>query len=225
MIILQSEKSQNNYHWIVGKFTPEFTENPANFLCVTEQEYLQQMTHGKRRNEYLQTRFVLKSKLAEILKIHPTKIEFTTQGEGKPVLANADTFMDFNISHSHDYYAIVLSTAGQVGIDIEKYRDSKTLVAVAKRFFSSYEADLIAAQTEQEKQTRMFTKIWAGKEAIIKTVASGVLKSAGEILMDEQTWKIKKLPADFGELHSWEVNFIESIPDYICSVAFKKTTP
>jgi len=224
MIILQSEKSQNSYRWFVGKFTPEFTENPDDFLCAAEQEYLQQLTHGKRRNEYLQTRFVLKRKLAEILKTHPAKIEFATQGEGKPVLTNADTFLDFNISHSHDHYAIVLSTEGQVGIDIEKCRDSKTLVAVTKRFFSAYEAELIAAQTDQEKQARIFTKIWAGKEAIIKTVASGVLKSAGDILMDEQTWKIKKLPADFGELDSWEVNFIEVIPDYICSVAFKKTT-
>ena len=222
MIILQSEKSQNNYHWFVGKFTPEFTADLADFLCAAEQEYLQQLTHDKRRNEFLQTRFVLKNKLAEILKTSAHTIEFETQGEGKPVLLNSKTFIDFNISHSHDYYAIVLSNAGQVGIDIEKCRDSKTLAAVAKRFFSEYEAELIAAQTDQELQTRMFTKIWAGKEAIIKTVASGVLKSAGEILMDEQTWKIKKLPADFGELHSWEVNFIESIPDYICSVAFKK---
>lgn len=222
MIVLQSEKSQNNYHWIVAKFTPDFTINPAEFLCAAEQEYLQQLTHGKRRREFLQTRFVLKNMLAEILKVSPTKIEFQTQGEGKPVLRQPKTFIDFNISHSHDYYAIVLSTEGQVGIDIEKYRDSKTHAAVAKRFFSEAEGELISAQTDQENQTRLFTKIWSGKEAIVKTVASGVLKSAGEILMDEQTWKIKKLPADFGELHLWDVNFLESIPEYICSIAFKK---
>lgn len=222
MIVLQSDKSQNNYRWMVAKFTAEFAQNPADFLCAAEQVYLQQLTHEKRRREFLQTRFALKTLLAEILKVHPTKLEFQTQGEGKPVLSQQKIFIDFNISHSHDFYAIVLSTEGLVGIDIEKLRDSQSHSAVAKRFFSNQEANLITNQGDPESQTRLFTKIWAGKEAIIKTVASGVLKSAGEILLDEQSWKIKKLPENFGELCLWDLNFVESIPDYICCIAFKK---
>jgi 4'-phosphopantetheinyl transferase len=156
--------------------------------------------------------------------LDPSVIQFKRVGEGKPVLKNPTVHLDFNLSHSHDYFAIALTSKGEVGVDIEQIRPPQHLTQIAERFFSAPEVDLIKQEADPAKQTQIFAKFWSGKEALVKTVGGGVFKNVHEVLVDETSWKIKRLPLEFGSLSDWNLQFFEAVPGYTCSVAFKTSS-
>lgn len=222
--IFETQDFQNKIFLQIYQFAEEFNEVPASFLSPEELQYFRQITNEKRKSEYLQSRFSLKALLAKKLSLSPTEIHFHKMSEGKPVLSLPSSKIDFNLSHSGEFYAIVLSENGQVGVDIEKIRAPEHLEQIAMRFFSVEEAALIQQEQNPKKQSEIFSKFWSGKEALIKTVGGGVFKNVHDIEIDSRSWKIKKLPLDFGDLSLWRLSFFENIEGYICSVSFKSST-
>ena len=222
MILIQSEDSQQRYHFAIGRFDAGFNVSPETFLTLDERAYVQSLTSSKRISEYMQTRYFLKKTLSQKINCPLSQIKFGVKGEGKPVLMDDSSGWDFNLSHSHDMFAIAWSQQGEVGIDIEKTRETSNLVTLARRFFSSSEAQFVSEEEDSPKQSHLFTRIWSAKEALVKTVGSGVFKNSGGIELNAQG-VIQKLPEDFGDLQRWDLQFIETIPDYICSVAFRSS--
>lgn len=221
MLAFETGDSQQKYLLQVHQFVTDFNEPVESFLNPEEIAYLDTLTNEKRKNEYVQTRFVLKNLLAKYMGLAPNVIQFKKVGEGKPVLMNPTVHLDFNLSHSADYFAIALSEKGEVGVDIEQIRKPQHLTQIAEKFFSPPETDLIKQETDPAKQTEIFAKFWSGKEALVKAVGGGVFKNVHEVLVDETNWKIKRLPLEFGSLSDWDLQFFEAVPGYTCSVAFK----
>ncbi len=224
MLIFKTQDSENKYFLQIHKFVDDFYEVPESFLSLEECQYFHQIENKKRRAEYLQSRFTLKTLLANRTSLLPSNIHFHSIGEGKPVLNLSSVRIDFNLSHSGEFFALVVSEKGQVGVDIEQFRTPYGLAKITTRFFSDKEAALIRQESNAKKQIEIFSKFWSGKEAIIKTVGGGVFKNIREVEIDSQTWQIKKLPLDFGRLSLWQLNFFENIEGYICSVSFKSST-
>lgn len=221
MLVFVAEDPAKRFQLQVHKFVENFSKQPEDFLTPAELEHLAAMDSQKRRSEFVQSRFVLKTELSKIIGTVPSQIEFITVGEGKPQLSNFLGRMDFNLSHSGDFFAVVFSEQGQVGVDIEKIRKPHQLRVLARRFFSQQEVELIEAEEGSAKQAEIFTRLWSGKEALVKCVGGGVFRHVHEVLIDEKNWCVKRLPAEFGELKNWELNYYKNIPEYICSVAFK----
>lgn len=221
MLVFETGDSKQNYLLQVHQFVSDFHEPVESFLNSDEISYLATVTNDKRRLEYLQSRHALKSLLAKYMGLAPHVIQFIKIGEGKPVLMNPTVHLDFNLSHSHDYFAIAISEKGQVGVDIEKVRAPQHLPQIAERFFSVAETDLIKQESDPKKQTEIFARFWSGKEALIKAVGGGVFKNVHEVLVDETNWKIKRLPLEFGSLSDWDLQFFNAVPGYTCSVALK----
>lgn len=220
MILIQSEDSQQRYRFVIGRFDADFNISAEEFLTREEQAYVQSLTSSKRISEFMQTRYILKNTLSQEMNLPLSQIQFSIKGEGKPVLVDETSGWDFNLSHSHDLFAIAWSQQGEIGIDIERIRETASVVALARRFFSSVEAKLIEEERDLEKQGLLFTRLWSAKEALVKAVASGVFKSAGGIELNAQG-RIEKLPEDLGDLHRWDLQYIEAIPGYVCSVAYR----
>ncbi|MGZ3742390.1 MAG: 4'-phosphopantetheinyl transferase family protein [Pseudobdellovibrionaceae bacterium] len=224
MLIFEARDPEERFLLQIHKFVDGFHEVPESFLSPEELQYFHQVTNEKRKAEYLQSRFVLKSLLAKRLALLPQDLHFQKIGEGKPVLNMPVNKTDFNLSHSGQFFAIVLSEKGQVGVDIEKKRAPEHLKKIAEKFFSAKETELIQKQQNSQNQIEIFSKLWSGKEALIKTVGGGVFKNVQDVEIDVHSWEIKKLPADFGELSQWYLQFFENIEGYICSVSFKSST-
>jgi 4'-phosphopantetheinyl transferase len=219
MLIFETRDLQDKYLLQIHQFAADFREAPESFLSVGELTYFRQLTSEKRKHEYLQSRFALKTLLTKYVSKPLSEIQFDKIGEGKPVLTGAK--VDFNLSHSGEYFAIALSEKGQVGVDIEKVRAPHHLAQIATKFFSAAETSLIENATDPQKQVEIFSKFWSGKEALIKAEGGGVFKNVHEVLIDSQTWQIQKLPASFGSLSQWQLEFFTQVEGYICSLAFK----
>ncbi|WP_194207444.1 4'-phosphopantetheinyl transferase AcpT [Superficieibacter sp. 1612_C1] len=120
---------------------------------------IERAPQGARRARWLAGRALLSRALSPLPEI--------IYGEqGKPAFT-ADTPLWFNLSHSGDDIALLLSDEGEVGCDIEVVRPRNNWRMLANALFSP--GELAEVETERpEQQLAAFWRIWTRKEAIIK---------------------------------------------------------
>jgi 4'-phosphopantetheinyl transferase len=112
-------------------------------------------------------RAALRHILGEALGRDPRALRFVAGEHGKPALAGGE--IEFNVSHSGERVAIaVADETTAVGIDIERERAMRDVLAVAGRFFSPNEAAAV------ERDPSLFFSIWTAKEAVIKAIGGGL---------------------------------------------------
>ena len=142
-------------------------------------EKLTGMHNKKAIRQSMGARLLLCRVLAEQYPAIPLPPEMIENQNGKPYLAQGGIF--FNLSHSGDYAALVLSDE-EAGIDIEKLEPPK--IAVAKRFFSKPEYDWLA------RHPMNFYDLWVLKESYVKALGTGLatpLSSFSIVAGDEIT--------------------------------------
>ncbi|CBG91021.1 4'-phosphopantetheinyl transferase AcpT [Citrobacter rodentium] len=119
----------------------------------------EQAPQGARRARWLAGRVLLSHFLSPLPAI--------VYGEqGKPAFA-AEHALWFNLSHSGDHIALLLSDEGEVGCDIEAIRPRANWRSLANAVFSLGEHAEIEAEPA-ERQLAAFWRIWTRKEAIVK---------------------------------------------------------
>ncbi len=101
---------------------------------------------------------------------------------GKPYFVDEDR-VEFNISHSENLVACVLSLAEEgkeaaipVGVDVQRIPDAASaeqMARIAERYFSENERASLPSPDKKEEFCRAFARIWTRKEAYLKCVGVG----------------------------------------------------
>lgn len=114
--------------------------------------------------------------LSRYAPVAPVDWRFSRGEYGKPGLLDSPRPLDFNLSHSGDWLACVVTAGTAVGLDLEYCDPDRDVLKLARRF---YQADEIAALQACGKveQTATFYDYWTLKEARIK--ASGAALGPG----------------------------------------------
>lgn len=99
--------------------------------------------------------------LKEYYNINYKKISFYTNEYGKPYIQNNNIF--FNISHSNDYVIVAISSK-EIGVDIEKIRD--TNLNTINQFATPKEKEYVLS-SDNNCYSKLF-EIYTLKEAYIK---------------------------------------------------------
>lgn len=142
------------YQFILGKISTL----SAGPLALA---YTEQAPQGARRAAWLAGRTLLARALS------PSPLPEIVFGEqGKPAFADAHPFW-FNLSHSGDDIALLISDEGEVGCDIEVVRPRDNWQALANAVFSVAEHHELERETPEDKLSA-FWRIWTRKEAIVK---------------------------------------------------------
>jgi 4'-phosphopantetheinyl transferase len=133
------------------------------------------ITHATLRRRFLRSRVALRNILSGYLDIAPEKIEFRNNENGKPFLDQAAGMpaLSFNLSHSADQYLLAVTRSMNVGVDIEYVRPGRDYLALARRFFTEQEFQLLASDAGRD----LFYRMWVLKEASVK--ARGMKLLAG----------------------------------------------
>ena len=105
----------------------------------------------------------------EYLKFEYENTCFKRTKSGKPFAENIN--IKFSISHSGNFAAVALSDS-DIGIDIEKTKDYNP--AVAKRFFTENEYDMIMSFENEHEKEDMFFRMWTLKEAYVKMAGESI---------------------------------------------------
>mgnify|MGYP005861413289 CR=1 FL=1 len=142
------------YQFVLGKISTLCADPLASTLADSAPQ-------GARNASWLAGRMLL----ARALSPHPLP-DIIYGEQGKPAFAEGHPLW-FNLSHSGDDIALLMSDEGEVGCDIEMIRPRANWRWLANAVFSLGEhAEMDAVHPDQ--QLEMFWRIWTRKEAIVK---------------------------------------------------------
>ncbi|WP_339167716.1 4'-phosphopantetheinyl transferase superfamily protein [Paenibacillus sp. FSL R5-0341] len=108
--------------------------------------------------------------LSKLTGLRPAELSFTRNSYGKPSLSQHSD-VQFNVSHSGDWIALISGGTDELGVDVEKIAPID--MQIAERFFSPGESQFLAAKPA-EMQQETFYRLWTLKESYIKAVGMGL---------------------------------------------------
>jgi 4'-phosphopantetheinyl transferase len=117
----------------------------------------------------------LRSILAGYLDRDPMDLSFGATSDDKPTIAGAlGEELFFNMSHSKGIGLVAVSTAYDVGIDVEAVRSEIDLLGIADRVFAKEVVEELEAMSGQEQLGSFFTR-WVRLEASTKCMGPGLI--------------------------------------------------
>jgi 4'-phosphopantetheinyl transferase len=142
-------------------------------LCPEELVRADRFRFPHLRRRFVAGRGALRAILAGYLAIEPQRLTFSYSSQGKPSLANPDSDMEFNVSHSDDLMVAAICRKYPIGVDIEKEDPHFHAMDIADRFFCKRERDEIARKGKEDG-LRAFFQFWTAKEAVLKATSLGL---------------------------------------------------
>ncbi len=142
-------------------------------LSADERDKASRYHFDRHRNDFTVTRGMLRILLASYLTKLPESFSFSYSAQGKPALANDDTNLRFNVSHTDGLAALAFARGREIGVDVEKMRPDLEAKTLAERFFSASERQYISRLTGRVLNEAFF-RCWTRKEAFIKAKGGGL---------------------------------------------------
>ncbi|AAU38302.1 4'-phosphopantetheinyl transferase family protein [[Mannheimia] succiniciproducens] len=121
--------------------------------------------------------------------------------------------IDFNISHSGDWVAVILSVntpQSIVGIDIEHPKKMRNYTALLAHFASQREQNWFAGEADADSA---FYRCWCLREAILKSQGVGIVQLS-EVFHDPQNLRLQSAYCPSGRLI-----FTDELPFYFACFA------
>lgn len=144
-------------------------------LSMEEVQRCGKFMQERDQSLYLTAHAMLRRVLSSYENRRATEWQFVTGQYGKPelVAAQADSGLQFNLSHTPGKVACAVCRDVPIGVDVESLERNMNLLALAERYFSQQETEALQAlPTAQQKQR--FIQYWTLKEAYIKAIGGGM---------------------------------------------------
>jgi len=135
------------------------------------------------RHTFLFCHTLLRLIISERLNISPEDVVIIYDSNKKPYLQGNPLY--FNISHTRDSFAIIISEQFRVGIDLEKVDRNIDFNPILRTSFSSREREFILELPDD--LSNRFYLLWTRKEALLKAIGSGITSDLSniEVLMND----------------------------------------
>ncbi|MEK6278991.1 MAG: 4'-phosphopantetheinyl transferase superfamily protein [Acidobacteriota bacterium] len=210
--------------WRVSLEQPaENVERFRELLSRDEQGRADRFRFEIDRTHFVVARGCLRTLLAQYLKTVPQEIKFSYSDYGKPQLADLETNLRFNLSHSGGLALYAFTRIGEVGVDIERIRPDFADEKIARRFFSVSEVACLARLPAQAR-VEAFFNCWTRKEAFIKAKGMGLslpLDQFDVTLEPSKPAALLRTKWGEDEAASWSIEAIEVGQGYVAAVAVK----
>lgn len=145
-----------------------YTQTLSQLLLKSKQDFPDFRTFNHYKKQQIHN--IRNELIAQKLQITITDLEFAKHEHGKPYLLNHD--LDFNHSHSQQYYALAMSQqVKDIGVDVEELDRKVRLEALAQHAFHSDEYETWLS-LEQDRE--YWFKVWTIKEAVLKASGLGI---------------------------------------------------
>lgn len=167
--------------------------------------------------------------LAGYLGVPESDIALGEDARGKPYLVNAagvrgdGAALEFNWSHSGDRALIAMSRHGAVGVDIERLGKNLRAIEIARRFFDSGEADVLAA-LDPDRRDHAFIGLWCAKEAVLKAAGEGLSFGLARLAFThvaEADWDLVATDPALGAAQDWRISGFDPAPGYRGCLAWR----
>jgi 4'-phosphopantetheinyl transferase len=140
-------------------------------LSAEELERLERHRSAAAGQQFALTRLALRHILARYTGTAPDAVELVVDTRGKPDLSGAGV-VRFSVSHA-ERLALVAVARAAVGIDVERVRQPRRLLRMARRVLH---ADTVGAleRLPVEAQRLAFLDAWTQRESHVKAVGGGI---------------------------------------------------
>lgn len=89
-------------------------------LPAAERERAEKIIHAQAQRRWVASRWALRGVLARYLEREPAAIELRVGERGKPMLADENASLRFNLSHSAELALIAVAEGPEVGVDVQR---------------------------------------------------------------------------------------------------------
>lgn len=190
-----------------------------HYLTDNELTRYNQLKRWQDKTNYLYSHILVRMALVNYTNLPLLEFKFVFKpNKNLNIIRISKNFcININITHTTELVACAISNDYKVGIDIEKY-NNKNYAEVYPYCLTPKEQEMIIFQNKED----MFLKIWTMKEAFLKGHGIGLGISPLELDCDLKTNTISSENPLLNDYCSWKFKFIETYPQYICSLAIKK---
>jgi 4'-phosphopantetheinyl transferase len=131
------------------------------------------LARPRHRMRFIQFHAFARHVLSRYLGVTAAEVRLAVGRNGKPRIARDTTRpqLHFNISHGGDCCLLAIRRGCAVGIDIEQVRAMPDALAIARRFFTRSEAELLG-RLDGDARRNAFFALWTHKEAAVKALGA-----------------------------------------------------
>ena len=192
-------------------------------LSADERDRASRFYFEKHRRRFIVGRGTLRTILGRYLGVQPDKIRFTYNDKGKPFLVEPKVSdFEFNLSHSDELALYAFALGVPVGVDVEVIRPLSDMDAIAKRFFSPIEYEMLQRVSPANRPLGFFN-CWTRKEAYIKAQGLGLsipLDSFAVSLAPSEPARFIELPTNSEYAGTWALHHLSPLLNAVGAVAF-----
>jgi 4'-phosphopantetheinyl transferase len=221
-----TELSNNDLHvWSVQlDAAPELVGRLAQQLSIDEIDRAGRFRFARDCKRFVVARAVLRCLLGRYTGRSPKAIEFAYGPFGKPLLAQANRPLQFNLAHSGDLAVYAVALDDPVGVDVEIEKGRLDAESLARRFFSPRERAILESVAERERTHAFFT-CWTRKEAFLKARGTGLtqpLDGFDVSLAPNEPILVRSVANDPTEADHWSLFGFEPVPGTIGAAAVRR---
>ena len=143
----------------------------ADVLDADERARAAAFVRERDRLRFTVAHAVLRDVLSRYAGASPAALRFVHGASGKPALAGGGPH--FSLSHGGGFGLVGVAADRPVGVDVERVSGHIDVDAVARRYFSARELDLLLSLEPRERR-RCFFRLWTCKEACVKADGRGI---------------------------------------------------
>lgn len=172
-------------------------------LSVDELDRLETIQNPSLHRRYLAVRLGVRQILSQYLQVNPADLVFVRGEFGKPELENQSLF--FNVSHTENCLLLAVASFEAIGVDVERIRQRRNLIGLAKRCLSAAEFEFWLSQPA-DLQIALFYQFWVGKEAFVKAIGRGIVAGLEYCQLNLPGLDgFTAIPADYGFAQDWQL--------------------
>lgn len=201
-----------------------YEQTLLSLLSPAERERADRFHFQRDRRRFIVARGVLRTLVGQYLNLPPADVCFETNEYGKPYLAetmpHADT-LAFNVSHAGRLVLYAFVCNRNIGVDVEHVRTIPEMAEIARRFFSTYEADVFHSLPPAEREEAFFA-CWTRKEAYIKARGKGLaipLDQFDVSLIPGQPAQILRIRDAGDDASRWRLESLVPADRYVAAIA------
>lgn len=194
-------------------------------LSAEETERYRRYLRHEDRQLFLAAHVFVRQTLSEYSPISPTDWAFTTNGHGRPEIANRDApdGLRFNLAHTAGMVALLVHDECDGGVDVEHLGNVADPVAMSSTVFAEAEhRDFLALP--QPEQEAGFYRLWTLKEAFIKAKGKGMalpLKDFAFTGVDQSEIRVVCGPEIDPDPHAWHFTVRQPSSQFVVATAYR----
>lgn len=172
------------------------------------------------KNNYIISQGGMRLILSCYLNIPVEKVNIGRHSKGKPFSLD-DPHLYFNNTNSGDYVMYAFTRSGEIGIDLEHYRQLDDLEEMIVKNSSEKEQEWIKKNPEIKE--KRFFKLWTVKEAYVKAIGEGMRlpPEAMEFSIEQKKFKLLSVKGVF-EQEDWIISDLVVPENYVGTLVHLK---